>query len=244
MTNQLLIYQTAVPVSRSRHATAALRTGLGYGFTADVNSVPAMTVEFPQAAAEYPLVFSGQKGQVMPAVILGLRDRENLFVSPEGIWRGSYIPAFIRRYPFVFSREGDRFVLCVDESYPGFNRDSDGERLFDPAGEPTEYTRTVLKFMEEFQAQFVRTQAFCTRLEELDLLEPTQAEVVAPSGARTSLRGFTAVNRPKLKALPAETLASLMASDHLELIFLHLQSLRNFEALKNRFAAAAHPQAA
>jgi hypothetical protein len=31
----------------------------GYGFSAEVNSVPLMTVEFPQAAAEYPVVFAG-----------------------------------------------------------------------------------------------------------------------------------------------------------------------------------------
>ncbi len=43
-----------------------------------------------------------------------------------------------------------------------------------------------------------------------------------------------AVNRDKLKALPGETLAELAKTDELELIYLHLHSLRNFEHLRVR----------
>lgn len=235
MSTQLLIYKTAVPVSRGRHGDCFIEGGADYGFSNEINSVPLMAVEFPQAAGEYPIVFYGSGSNVMPAVILGVRGTENLFVSGASEWKAKYVPAFIRRYPFVFSREGERFLLCVDEEYAGFNREGRGLRLFGDDGAPTPYVSNVLKFLEEFQAQFVRTQRFCARIVELGLLEPMQAQVTLAKGPKYSLGGFMAINRDKLKALPAETLSELARTDELELLYLHLQSMRNFDGLRDRF---------
>ena len=136
---QLLIYKTAVPVSRARHGDAHVEVGGDYAFSGEVNSVPLMAVEFPQAASEYAIVFAGPEGELMPAVILGIRGNENLFLSDSDKgWAAKYIPAFVRRYPFVFSRNDDRFVLCVDEDYPGLNREGRGQPLFAEDGKPTE----------------------------------------------------------------------------------------------------------
>jgi hypothetical protein len=49
-----------------------------------------------------------------------------------------------------------------------------------------------------------------------------------------SLTGFLVVDRKRLKALPAETLHQLAATDELELIYLHLQSVLNFNTVKNK----------
>lgn len=236
---QLLIYKSAVPISRARHGDCHVEVGADYAFTGDVNSVPLMAVEFPQAATEYAIVFAGPEGELMPAVILGIRGNENLFLSDKSHdWQAKYIPAFIRRYPFVFSRNDDRFVLCIDEAYPGLNREGRGAALFDAEGKPSPYVDNVLKFLQEFQTQFLRTQAFCRKLKELDLLEPMQAQVVMGSGSRIALGGFMAVSRTKLKALPGDKLAELAATDELELLYLHLQSMRNFEGLKDRLEHA------
>jgi hypothetical protein len=45
------------------------------------------------------------------------------------------------------------------------------------------------------------------------------------------------VDRGKLRALPGDQLAQLAASDELELLYLHLQSMRNFETLRGRMPA-------
>lgn len=123
MTTQLLIYKTAVPVSRARHTGWFIETKPNYAFSAEINSVPLMAVEFPQAASEYAIVFAGAENEFLPAVILGVRGNENLFLAADAQWRGKYIPAFVRRYPFVFSRSGDRFLLCVDEEFAGVNQE-------------------------------------------------------------------------------------------------------------------------
>lgn len=234
MTTQLLIYKTAVPISRARHGGWSVEPNPNYAFSAEVNSVPLMAVEFPQAASEYVIVFTGNETEVTAAVILGVRGNENLFLDKDSQWDARYIPAFVRRYPFVFSRAGDRFLLCIDEEFPGLNREGRGHVLFKEDGNPSPYTDNVLKFLQEFQTQFLRTQRFCARVKELDLLEPMQAQVTVDDGRRMSLGGFMAINREKLKALPAEKLAEMNQTDELELMFLHLNSMRNFQRLRDR----------
>ena len=239
MTAQLLIYESAVPVTAQRHGNWSLEPANDFAFSQRVNSVPLMAVEFPRAAAEYAIVFSGTKEAVIPAVILGMRGDENLYLTGDGGWQAKYVPAFVRRYPFVFSTspDGKTFTLCVDESYPRFNQDGRGERLFTDAQKPTPYVERVLKFLEQYQVEFRRTQAFCQKLIELDLLEPMQAQANLGSGEKLSLTGFMAVSRDKLKALPAETLGELAKSDALELLYLHLHAMRNFPAMGERLAA-------
>jgi len=236
MATQLLIYETAVPVSAARHRDACVEAGGDYAFARNVNSVPLMAVEFPHAAAEYAIVFAGAKDELMPAVILGVRGNENLYLGAQGKWAAKYVPAFVRRYPFVFSTadDGKTFMLCVDEAFPGFNREARGQRLFGEDGKPSPYVDGVLKFLQEYQAQFARTRAFCRKVKELALLEPMQAQIAMGSGEKLSLGGFWAVNRAKLKALPGEKLAELAKTDELELLYLHLQSMRNFNLVKDR----------
>ena len=240
MVAQLLIYESVIPLSARRHANAGVESGSSYGFTSKTNSVPLMAVEFPLAASEYPIVFAGTNESFVPAVILGVRDAQNLYLSQDAKWEAKYIPAFVRRYPFVFSKSDDneRLVLCVDESYAGFNREGRGQRLFGDDGKATEYVDNVLKFLQEYQVQFVRTQAFCAKVRELDLLEPMQAQVNTEAGEKLSLTGFMAISRAKLKAVPGDKLAELAATDELELIYLHLQSMRNFLTLPERLALA------
>jgi hypothetical protein len=65
-----------------------------------------------------------------------------------------------------------------------------------------------------------------------------QAQVTIGTGNRVSLGGFLAVSRTRLKELPGEKLAELAATDELELLYLHLQSMRNFDGLKDRLEHA------
>ena len=202
--------------------------------------MPLLAQEFRIAAREYPILFAGTSDQVMPAVLLGLGPSENLFVDAEGKWRARYIPAFARRYPFIFSSgdQGKTLTLCIDEEFPGLNTDGAGERLFTDDGEQTEFLDNVLKFHKDFQLAHHRTLVFCKRLVELDLLEPMQAQVKFRSGEQKSISGFMSVDRNKLKMLNGTKLAELSRIDELELIFLHLQSLANIDVVARQVPAA------
>ncbi len=248
MTTQLLIYETAVPVSNQRHAQWSVEVGADYAFSRHVNAVPLMTVEFMPAAAEYAIVFAQEGDNILPAAILGMRGSENLYLSSENKWQARYIPAFVRRYPFVFSStpDGQTFTLCIDEAFKGFNQQGRGQRLFGEDGKPSPYTENVLNFLREYQAQFVRTQAFCRRLKDLGLLDPMQAQITMSTGERVSLSGFLGIDRKKLRTLSGDDLARLASNDDLESVYLHLHSMRNFDEVKNRFLSlrSAEAQAA
>ena len=195
-----------------------------------------MAVEFLRAADEYAIVFTQAGEEVVPAAVLGVRVDQNLYLSADKKWQAEYIPAFIRRYPFVFSSsaDGKTLTLCVDESHLGVNREGRGERLFGDDGKPTPYVERVLKFLQEYQAHFERTRAFCKRVKELGLLEAMQAQVTTPKGEKLSLNGFLCVSREKLRSLDAESLAQLAKTDELELLYLQLHSMRNFNEVKDR----------
>ena len=88
MATQLLIYETAVPITQGRHGTWSVEVGADYAFSRHVNSVPLMTVEFSHAEPEYAIVFAGTDETVMPAVILGMRGSENPKISASLGWPG------------------------------------------------------------------------------------------------------------------------------------------------------------
>lgn len=231
MSTQLLFYENVTPISKKRHADWSIESGRGrFEFARKVNSVPLMATEIPRAASEYTVVFAGRDDAIMPVVVLGIDGDTNVYVDDDGSWNARYVPAFVRRYPFVFSRsdDGKTFTLCLDESWEGANQEGRGERLFDDEGEQTPYLQNVLNFVQEYQNQFQLTQAYCNRLKDLDLLEPMQAQFTIAGGEKRSLTGFMALNRKKLKELPADDLSSLAQTDELELSYNHIHSMNHF----------------
>ena len=240
MAKQLLIYESAVPVSASRHAHVSVEANDSYAFSAGINAVPLMAIEFLRASAEYAIVFAADGDDIMPVAVLGVRNEQNLYLSPDAHWKADYIPAFIRRYPFVFSSSTDAklLTLCIDESHPGVNRDGRGSALFGADAKPTPYVEKVLEFLKEYQLQFERTRQFGHRVKELGLLEPMQANVTTPKGEKITLGGFLVVSREKLRVLSGDTLQQLAKNDELELLYLHLASMRNFNEVKDRLISA------
>ena len=240
MSKQLLFYERAVVVTKQRHLDWSVETGADYTFAQRVNAVPILAAEFVSVAAEYVIVFSKTDEGATPVVLVGLRTDENLYLMENGGWQAKYIPAFVRRYPFVFSSdgEGNTFTLCIDEEYVGCNQEGRGQPLFDEEGEATPYLKRVIEFSRGFQAQYQPTADMCEKLLELDLLVPMQAQFTLTQDApkKMSLKGFWAVDRDRLKALSGEQLAELAKSDWLEFIYAHLISMKNFAAISDRLA--------
>lgn len=232
-TQQLLIYQQIKPLSKEDHGNWSVKTGQDYHFAKTVNAAPLTLNEFFPCVREYPVVFIENNDSLLPVAIIGLEQQQNLYVTDDGQWQGQYIPAFFRRYPFIFALTEDQkmFTLCIDDTFSGFNQEGRGERLFDAEGEQTHYLKGVLNFLRNYQAQFEITQQLCRKLKELNLLEAKQVKIKSESEEPFTLSGFLAVDREKLKQLSGEQLAEFMQLGLLELIYLHLQSLSNFQKL-------------
>ena len=246
MTKQLMIYDNVIPLSSEKHKDISVQTGKDWRFAADLNTAPILVAEIEPASAELPIVFAGEGENLTVVALLGLRAGENLFVDPEGAWRSRYIPAFFRRYPFVFAetgKDGQTLTLCIDEGYEGVNSEGRGERLFDSTGERTQYLKSMLQFTSDYQAQHNLTRAFCKRVAELGLLEPAIANVTLPDGQTLTVTGFQRVNRDKLRALEDADVTALFRNDMLGLIYAHLASMGHLAGLANRTGASQTSQA-
>jgi hypothetical protein len=240
---QMLFYESVVPVSKERHKDLSVER-VDFDFATSVNSVPLTAVELPLAAREYPIVFIGSEDTVAPIAVLGINGDQNQYLSEDKAWKADYIPAFVRRYPFAFARNEDssQFTLCIDESWSGCNREGRGQRLFTDEGEQTPYLQNMLKFLGDYQAQFTRTQAYCKKLKELDLLEPMRAQFTLPGGEKRALGGFLCATRAKIGALDAEKIAELVKTNELELTYMQMASLNNLGSVVSRSATTKAPQ--
>ncbi len=238
VTAQPLFYQKPVVLDKNKHAKLGVDPRAGFGFARETHAVGIAAVEFAHAAREYPIVFAADGDSVFPLVVLGLKQNENLFVSGDGEWEGKYIPAYVRRYPFILaSRKGtDDFAVCIDDAYGGWSKKK-GERLFSDEGEQTQFLERSMVFLRDFQVQHERTREFSEHLRSLDILEPVQANIAMNSGEKLSLGGFQVVNKDKLKDLDGDKLAALVKTDQMELVYLHLFSMANFPHLVEKVQA-------
>lgn len=235
---KMMFYERPVALNRERHQHLKLAVAADhFRFAAKTNAMPVMSTEFAEAARDYPIVFVGEEaGPLNLAVLVGLRDGENLMVDKAGQWApGTYVPAFARRYPFVLAKSdtGDRLAVCIDEVYPGLARE-DGEALFDGGGKETPYLERMLGFLRAFHAEAQRTTDFAARLKELGLLVPKIINVERQGRALKSLRGIWVVDPVKLRGIDDQRAIEFFRNGYMGWIEAHLISLGSLPRLLTR----------
>jgi hypothetical protein len=236
-----VFYRAPHPLSNERHAAFAIRRDAHYGFAAGANSVPLNAAEFPLAARHYPILFSGSDPAVGIA-LLGLRDHQNLFVGADGAWEaGVYIPAYIRRYPFIFMAAGEdgRYILCLDEQAEVLADAKDGQNaqpLF-ADGKPSEVTTRALDFCKAYQQQSDYTRQLGTLLAKHGLLTANRANVALKSGESLALGGFRMIDAKALDALDDAAFLELRRAGALPVIYAQIFSTSNWTALAGRDSA-------
>ena len=231
---ELLFYSEPVALNREQHRDMKLHPPGDYAFTRETNSVVIAGVEFTEAARHYPIVFTRNGDQVVPVAVLGLRDNENLFVNDQGDWQASYIPAFVRRYPFVLANrpdDEDQFLVCVDQSALDAE---EGNALFTDDGQETEYLQNATRFMREYHQRFTQTLAFGRKLDELGLLNEMNARITRQDDSAVVLGQFFSVNEQALMQLTTAHLDELFRAGYLGWVYAHLMSLGLFPALARR----------
>lgn len=232
----LLFYEKPAALNKVTHKDYKIKpVGDNFKFAARTNSVILAGIEFTEASKEYPICFAKAGDSVVPVALLGLRNEENLFVDSEtGKWDARYVPAFVRRYPFVLAEggeEGQRMV-CIDEAYAGFSKD-EGDPLFD-GEEASPFLKQAIEFLEQYQRQYQRTERFVQRLQENDLLMALNAQVDMVDGQKFALTGLLAVDEKKLLALSDEKALEFFRSGELAWLYCHLMSLANMNRMIDR----------
>ncbi len=238
-------YKRVVALNSETHRNlkfAADETNLA--FAKDTTAVLLAGVEFAEASKEYPIVFiRGEDKQMRPVALLGMRTSENLYVDEKGKWDAAYIPAFVRRYPFVMA-EGDaegKLVVCVDEECPALNVDR-GELLINAEGKLEPRMTEVMKFLENFQQEFARTELVIKQLDELGLFIQQGARFDTNAGETFQLNDFYMIDEAKFRQIADDKLPELFRSGALGLVYLHLASMGNMRKLLDRVAARSAAQ--
>jgi len=230
-------YKKVVALNSEAHRNLKFSaTETSFAFAGDTTAVLLAGVEFAEAGREYPIVFvRGQDGQMRPVALLGVRDGENLFVDAKGIWDASYIPAFVRRYPFVMADAGvqGQLVVCIDEQCPALNVDQ-GELLIDAEGKSQPRMNEMIQFLQNFQQEFMRTELITKQLDELGLFMQQGARFDTPAGETFQLNDFYLIDEAKLGQLADDKLLPLFRSGALGMAYLHLASLGNMRKLLDR----------
>lgn len=229
--SETLFYKKPAVVNEKSHGKLKLKGSNNYSFAKDANAVLIAASEFADASKEYPIVFSlTPNKQVAPVTLLGVNAQQNLFIDEQGQWLGRYIPAFIRRYPFVLAKaqDADKLMVCIDEDYEGLNED-EGEPLFE-AGAAAPFLQKATEFLASYQQQYQITEALGATLREWEMLKAIDAKM-DKNGEQHTLQGLLVVDEEKLKALPDHRIVELFRKGFLPLIYFHLASLANLNKL-------------
>jgi hypothetical protein len=229
LTGQVMFYQQPEPLSLERHrGLGAKRVDRPFAFLAPAHVVPITVNEFGVAAGSYPLIFAGPNK--VPLAVMGARAGENVFVWGNGdIDAEVYIPAFARRYPFVFAADetSDRLVLCVDRAAPMIGENPDVP-LFE-GDQPSQYTQEAMEFCKEFERHRRTTDNFIALINELNLFESKTVSVNnrMPDGTEQNqvLAEYFAIDENKLNNLPNDQFLRLKENGALGPIYAHMVSL-------------------
>jgi hypothetical protein len=227
-----LFYSNPVPLDARRHAALGLKTGFNMSFTTTVNAVPINLIEMPQICHFYPIAFSPD-GNATPVAIMGVRDGENLFVNDKGDWAANtYIPAYIRRYPFIFSEipDSDQLTLCVDENSHVVD-DKSPQKFFNTDGSPSQLSQNALEFCKSYHAAAQQTLEFSKALASSGLLVDRQAEINVADGKRINFSGFRIIDEQKLAAMPDKDFMEWRHKGWLPFLYAHLFSGAQWQRL-------------
>ncbi|WP_404367608.1 SapC family protein [Sphingomonas sp. MMS24-J45] len=224
-----LFYNTLEPLSSETHAAFKLRVQDRAKFLVGQHAIPITVDEFVAAQRTLPIVFT-TGDDAIPIALMGLNEGVNVFIEDDGkmIDEPVYVPAYVRRYPFMLARlrpDAEELSLCFDPTADTLGAFEDGEALFED-GKPTEIVQNILTFNEQFEQAGARTANFMTELRELGLLMDGEVTLQMQGFEQPFVyRGFQMINEEKLNDLRGDQLRKIQKSGLLALIYAHMFSL-------------------
>ena len=224
-----LLYNALDALNSGQHGKMKLKKSYALPQVGQTHAIPVTVEEFTIVQRQYPSIFSAGENPI-PLALLALNEGMNTFFDEDGkpLDTNVYVPAYLRRYPFLLAKltpETDELSLCFDPTAGAIAEDADGQALFE-GDQPSEATRNILNFCEQFETAGQRTQAFMDDLLKSGLLMDGEV-AIQPEGAEQPFlyRGFRMVDEEKLRELRGDELRKMNQSGMLAAIYAHLFSL-------------------
>lgn len=238
---------TLVPLSKETHAGKRLAPLRSYAFAANTAVLPLYAAELARAATVFPIAFSregeGESLRYFPVSVMSPEPGRNLYVAPDGRWIGAYIPAVLRRDPFVLARVEGRedSVVCVQSERDRLS-DEEGEQLLTPEGEPTKLLNDISHFLTTLEQNRVVTERLCTALAEAELFQPWEMTVRIGENTR-NITGLYRIDEARMNQLPDGAFLALRAAGALPAAYCHFLSTQHVQRLGDLAHAHARAQA-
>lgn len=221
------------------HKAMGLVGSQDFSFTAEATAIPLSVSEFMPSIRHYPIVFVGDK-EPSPVAIVGLKQGRNLMLEEDGAWAAhTYIPAYIRRYPFILVQSPDQ-----DTRYLAYDSESDRIKplaeapdaapLFNDDGTASKAVEPMLHLCEAYHQHRAQDTAFLKAVVEADILVARHVDMDFPDKSRYRLDGFSVIDIERYRALPARTLKQWTEKGWTDAIALHLASAQNWGLLMER----------
>jgi hypothetical protein len=235
---QKLFYRQPELLNHEAHGSLGLRRPeRPFDFARKSRALPVTLSEIASAQKHFPIVFSDLDNPV-PLAVVGTLDDVNLFVDEQGEWeRETYIPAYVRCYPFALAaRSNDEFAVVIDRAAEAIS-DNPEQPFFGDDKKVTPETQALIDFCGRYDAETRRTAQFAQRLKELGLLAGQQVSRKAQDGKDVPVANYVAVDSEKLNDLDAAVVKDLFDQGFLAGVFAHLFSLENWNVMIERTSA-------
>lgn len=240
LTGNVLFYQNPEPLSFAKHGKLGVKQiEQPFAFLRAAHAVPLTVTEFGMAACSFPIIFIGEERT--PIAVMGVRQGENLYVTDDGRTDDeAYVPAFVRRYPFVFANDpqNDQLLLCVDSEAPMVSEEH--EVAFFEGEKASKFTEDAIDFCKEFERQRRATVQFVDTLKEYDLFEEKSISFQPRDangnevGEPQKIADYWAVSEERLNALSQEAFMEMKTMGALGASYAHFMSLLNWPRIIQR----------
>jgi hypothetical protein len=190
--------------------------------------IPLTMKEMIIAEKFYPIVF--KKEEVIPYALLGIPQRKNFYLLPDGRWKVPYVPNYIRQYPFAWLKTRQEYKIGADLSAPHFSH-LDGSPLFE-GDEPSPLLKEVISYLKSLHIEIIHTKNIFSILDEFEVLVEKEISITLDK-ENFVIKGIRLVDLKKLSKLHETTLTEWVKIGLLSLIYAHVHSLENLKLYLN-----------
>ena len=227
------MYKNLVVLDKEKHKDLKISPMTNLNFAKELTGTPLLINETGLVGKDFPVVFTS--GESSSLVALTSLSGANLAINSEGKYIVSYIPAFLRKYPFTLGANQDNAsqqLILIDEGSELFSQ-TKGKQLFDKNNEPSEVLNNAISFWQNYETERLKTDAIVQVIVQSGILEDREITVGEGEAKKVLVNGFRIINQEKLHALSDEVLADWVRRGIISFIDLHLKSLENIQTLFN-----------
>lgn len=204
--------------------TKGWRPAKDLSFARNLEAIALAVEEIPRVAQSIPVAFvSGLKGWRAMAIFGPGDGRNRLVIEPTSAWRGHYIPALMRAYPFMLEPQDERSIQLWPGAFP--EPLEEGVLPLFEGGQPSARLRQIFGFLRQVHSGMAGVQPALDVLDEHKLLVPwmrgEEHEMILGD------QKLFILDADRLAGLSNDVFLRLRELNALPWLYAHLQSLHH-----------------